>query len=105
MLGVSTEQLEFGTLAAQVLNLGKGARVDSEQYCAGDRLHVRGVKDMAKPRWFRGKESACQCRRHRLHPCVRRYHGKGNGNPLQYSCLENPMDRGACLALVHGVTK
>ena len=27
-----------------------------------------------------------------------------NGNPLQYSCLENPMDRGACWATVHGVT-
>ena len=31
--------------------------------------------------------------------------GGGNGNPLQYSCLENPMDRGAWLAVVHGVTK
>jgi len=31
--------------------------------------------------------------------------GKGNGNPLQYSCLENPMDRGAWRATVHGVTK
>ena len=31
--------------------------------------------------------------------------GEGNGNPLQYSCLENPMDRGACWATVHGVTK
>ena len=31
--------------------------------------------------------------------------GEGNGNPLQYSCLENPMDRGAWLATVHGVTK
>ena len=31
--------------------------------------------------------------------------GGGNGNPLQYSCLENPMDRGACQATVHGVTK
>ena len=31
--------------------------------------------------------------------------GGGNGNPLQYSCLENPMDRGAWLATVHGVTK
>ena len=30
---------------------------------------------------------------------------EGNGNSLQYSCLENPMDRGACLAIVHGVTK
>ena len=31
--------------------------------------------------------------------------GEGNGNPLQYSCLENPMDRGAWLATVHGDTK
>ena len=29
----------------------------------------------------------------------------GNGNPLQYSCLENPMDRGAWWAVVHGVAK
>jgi len=29
----------------------------------------------------------------------------GNGNPLQYSCLENPMDRGACRATVLGVAK
>ena len=31
--------------------------------------------------------------------------GEGNGNPLQYSCLENPTDRGAQRATVHGVTK
>ena len=31
--------------------------------------------------------------------------GEGNGNPLQYSCLENPMDRGAWWAIVHGATK
>ena len=31
--------------------------------------------------------------------------GEGNGNPLQYSCLENSMDRGAWLAIVHGVTE
>ena len=31
--------------------------------------------------------------------------GGGNGNPLQYSCLENPMDRGAWQATVHGVTR
>ena len=30
--------------------------------------------------------------------------GEGNGNPLQYSCLENPMDRGALWAAVHGVS-
>ena len=34
-----------------------------------------------------------------------RYPGRGNGNPLQYSCLGNPMDRGAWQATVHGVVK
>ena len=32
-------------------------------------------------------------------------YGEGNGNPLQYSCLENPMDRGAWWAAVYGVTQ
>ena len=31
--------------------------------------------------------------------------GEGNGTPVQYSCLENPMDGGACWAAIHGVTK
>ena len=34
-----------------------------------------------------------------------RFPGRGHGNPLQYSCLENPMDRGAWWAPVHRVTK
>ena len=38
-------------------------------------------------------------------PGLGRSSGEGNGNPLQYSCLENPMDRGAQWAAVHGVTK
>ena len=38
-------------------------------------------------------------------PGLRRFPGGGNGNPLQYSCLGNPMDRGAWRATVHGVTK
>ena len=38
-------------------------------------------------------------------PGLGRFHGGGNGNPLQYSCLENPMDRGAWRAMVHGVAK
>ena len=33
-----------------------------------------------------------------------RFHGEGNGNPLEYSCLGNPMDRGAWQTTVHGVT-
>ena len=38
-------------------------------------------------------------------PGWRRFPGGGNGNPLQYSCLGNPTDRGAWRATVHGVTK
>ena len=36
---------------------------------------------------------------------IPKIHKEGNGNPLQYSCLENPMDRGAWWATVHGVAK
>ena len=38
-------------------------------------------------------------------PGLGRSPGEGNGNPLQYSCLENPMDRGGWQAMVHGATK
>ena len=38
-------------------------------------------------------------------PGLGRSPGEGNGNPLQYSCLGNPMDRGSWLATVYGVTK
>ena len=40
-----------------------------------------------------------------LIPGLGRSPGEGNGNPLQYSCLENPTDRGAWQATVHGVTR
>ena len=43
------------------------------------------------PWWLSSKESACQCRI----PGSGRSPGEGNGNPLQYSCLRNPMERGA----------
>ena len=38
-------------------------------------------------------------------PGLGRFPGEKNDNPLQYSCLENPMDRGAWRATVHGVSK
>ena len=55
-----------------------------------------------------GKEPTCQCRDLRdvgLIPGLGRSSGGGHGNPLQYSCLENPMDRGTWRAIVHGVAK
>ena len=48
------------------------------------------------------KESGLQCRRPRSHSWLGRSPEEGNGNPLQYSCLENPIDRGAQWATVHG---
>ena len=52
-----------------------------------------------------GKESACSAGDLGLIPGLGRSSGEENGNPLQYSCLENPMDRGVWQATVHGVTR
>ena len=51
------------------------------------------------------KESACNVGDLGSIPGLGRSSGEGNSNPLQYSCLENPMDRGAWWATVHGVAK
>ena len=52
-----------------------------------------------------GKESACNAGDLGLIPGLGKIPREGNGNPLQYSCLENSMDRGAWWATVHGVAK
>ena len=52
-----------------------------------------------------GKESACKAGDAGLIPGLGRSPGEGNGNPLQYSCLENPHDREAWWATVRGTAK
>ena len=52
-----------------------------------------------------GKESACNVGDLCSIPGLGRSPGEGNGNPHQYSCLENPMDSRAWQVTVHGVTK
>ena len=52
-----------------------------------------------------GKESTCNAGDPGSVPGSGRSPREGNGNPLQYSCLESSMDRGAWWAIVHGVTK
>ena len=56
-----------------------------------------------------GKEPACQWKRHKQTddsvPGLGRSPGGGHGNPLQYSCLENPLDREAWWATVHSIAK
>ena len=51
------------------------------------------------------KESACNAEDPGSIPGLERSPGEGNGNPLQYSCLENPMERGLQLATAHGVAR
>ena len=63
---------------------------------------------MGLPRWLSGEESACNARDVKklgFDPWLGRSPGAGNGNPLQYSCLENPVDRRAWWVTVHEVAK
>ena len=63
-----------------------------------------GIYTQGLPRRLSGKESTCQVGDEGLIPDSGRFPGRANGNPLQYSCLGNPMDRGAWQATVHGAT-
>ena len=65
--------------------------------CLGAKWDFLGGSD--------GKESACNAGDMGLIPGLGKYPGEGIGYPLQYSCLENSMDRGAWWALFYGVTK
>ena len=51
------------------------------------------------------EESTCNAEDPGLIPGLGRSLGEGNGNPLQYSCLGNPMDRGVWQATVHGIAR
>ena len=72
-------------------------------------LSLSGLMDYVTPYGFPwgsdGKESAHNAGDSDLIPRLGRPLGEGNGHPLQYSCLENPMDRGAWQATVHEVAK
>ena len=57
------------------------------------------------PWWLRGKEATCSAGDTGSILGLGRSPGEGNGNPLQHSCLGNPMDKGAWWATVHGVAK
>ena len=60
---------------------------------------------LAFPAGSEGKASACNAGDPSSIPGSGRSPGEGNGNPLQYSCLENPMDGGVWWATAHGVAK
>ena len=64
-----------------------------------------GISQKGFPGGLDGKVSACNVEYLGWIPGSGRSPGEGNGNPLQYSYLENPLDRGAWQATVHGVAK
>ena len=70
-------------------------------------IYLNGVHNLAWsfPGGSNSKESACNVGDQGSIPGSEGYPAEGNGNPLQYSCLENSMDRGAWWVTVHGVTK
>ena len=85
--------------------------------CASSLMGSRGLNSclgsvwtflelfMGFPSGSDGKESACSAGNLGSIPGLRRSLGVRNSNPLQYSCLENPVDRGAWQAAGHGVTQ
>ena len=74
--------------------------------CQLESVQVKENKGL--PWWLNGKESACQSRRCEMWVQSLSWQDPnrgGHGNPLQYPCLENPMDREAWRVTVHGVAK
>ena len=69
------------------------------------KVNISQVKWQRKGPLKFQEASACNAGDPGLIPGLGRSPGEGNGNPLQYSCLENPMDGGAWWATVHGVAK
>ena len=66
---------------------------------------IQNTKKKRKEKKRKRKKPACSARDLGLIPGSGKSPGEGKGYPLQYSCLENPMDRGAWWATVHGITK
>ena len=81
--------------------LNMGHQVD----ISGIQVYTRSGSDKGFPGGSDGKESACDAEDLGSIHGSGRSPGEGNANPLQYSCLGNPMDRGAWQAIIHGVTK
>ena len=68
-------------------------------------MYLQKLNEKGIPGGSDSKESAYNAGHQGLILGLGRSPGEGNGNPLQYSCLGNPMDRGAWQARVHGVAK
>ena len=89
-------------------NKGREEKEDKEEEKNRERKRKGGVvicQQWGFPHRSVGKESACSAGDPGSIPGLGRSPGEGNGNPLHYPCLENPMERGAWWTAVHGVAK
>ena len=85
--------------------LGEENPDDSAHFMLMWAFSLEYFKALDFPGGSEGKASVCNAGDLGSSPGLGRSPGEGNGNPLQYYCLENPMDRGAWQAAVYGVTK
>ena len=93
-------QITFFMEVHQLIRRSEAFKIFLSNKLSISRLHILGP-----PWWLSSKESTCQCRSLGSILGSGRSPGKENGSPLQYSCLGNPMDRGAWRATVHGAAE
>ena len=94
-------------LSTSFLSLGEKKKLTllKIQSDSGNQINASSHDLRWLPRWLSGRESICNAGDMSLIPGLGRFPGGGNGDSLQFSCLGNPMDRGAWRATVHGVAK
>ena len=81
----------------------RGAWLATVHRVTKSQTQLSSFHSFGLPWWLSSKEPTCQYRG--FNPCFGKSPGEGNGCPLQYSFLKNPMDRGASWATIHGVSK
>ena len=91
---------EWYMLDKEMIHIQGGTKQDTVRFNHITQVGLRGFSGCSD-----GKESACSARDLGSIAGLERSPGEGNGYPLQYSLLENSLDRGAWWATVNGVTK
>ena len=107
MVNIIISVLSFGTIKAETSIVVRATqKVRGQNHLHLDQGYIFGCAlCLAFPGGSDMKESACNAGDLGLIPGWGRFPGEGNGYPLQCSCLENSMDRGAWRATVHGIVK
>ena len=98
---LATEQQQLMWVDVESVTQSEVSQKEKNKYCILIRIYR--IQDF--PGSSDGKASVYNAGDPGSIPGLGRSAGEGNGNPLQYYCLENPMDRGAWQATVHGVAK